>query len=150
MPTDADLDRDVRVAFYTRLIESGTAPSTGDLAAALNVEPAAVFASFQRLGAARTLVLEPGDSARVRMANPFSCIPTPFAVTAAGRQWWGNCIWDSLGIAAFLGSDATIECTCGDCGQPMSVAIRDGQAHGSGVIQFGVPALHWWDDIVYT
>ena len=148
--TNEDVDRRVRVALYDGLVRIGSMGSAAELAAELHTDVPVVMESFARLGASRAIVLEPDDPSRVRMANPFSAIPTPFAVTAAGRDWWGNCIWDSLGIAACLGTDATIRCSCGDCDQAMRVDIRDGRVEGSGLIHFGVPARHWWDDIIYT
>jgi hypothetical protein len=36
------------------------------------------------------------------MANPFSAVPTPFLVRSGDRSWYGNCIWDALGIPAML------------------------------------------------
>lgn len=146
----SELDTAVRVELYRQIIESGATPSAGELAEALGVSEASVVEALGRLGAGRAIVLEPGDPTRVRMANPFSAVPTPFVVRAGGKSWYGNCIWDSLGILACLGSDGSVECACGDCGDPMTVTVRDGKAEGAGIIHFGVPALHWWDDIVYT
>jgi hypothetical protein len=37
------------------------------------------------------------------MAMPLSAIPTPFQVEVGGRHFFGNCIWDALGIVAMLG-----------------------------------------------
>lgn len=150
MPTDQETDTAVRVELYRQLIESGATPSASAVAAGLNMSAEAATASFARLGAGRAIVLEPGDPSRVRMANPFSAVPTPFVVTAGGKQFWGNCIWDSLGIPACLGTDATIACSCGDCGEPMTVGVRNGTVSGHGMIHFGVPALHWWDNIIDT
>lgn len=150
MPTDQETDTDVRVELYRQLVATGAMPSAADVGAALSLSTKAASAAFARLSAGRAIVLEPGDPSRVRMANPFSAIPTPFVVTAGGKSFWGNCIWDSLGIPACLGTDATIACSCGDCGQPMTVEVRKGRMEGAGLIHFGVPALHWWDNIIDT
>lgn len=150
MATDQETDIAVRVELYRQLVATGVMPSATDVATGLSLTGEAALNSFARLGAGRAIVLEPRDPARVRMANPFSAVPTPFTVTASGRAFWGNCIWDSLGIPACLGADATIACSCGDCGEPLTVEIRDGRVEGSGIIHFGVPALHWWDNIIDT
>lgn len=150
MPTDPETDTAVRVELYRQLVATGAMPSASGVAAGLGLATEAAIESFARLGAGRAIVLEPGDSSRVRMANPFSAVPTPFVVTSAGKPFWGNCIWDSLGIPACLGADATIACSCGDCGEPMTVEVRNGRVEGAGIIHFGTPALHWWDNIIDT
>ncbi|MBA4181976.1 MAG: hypothetical protein C0506_15400 [Anaerolinea sp.] len=150
MATDQEIDIAVRVELYRQLVTTGVTPSASDVGAGLGLSTEAATAAFARLGAGRAIVLEPGDPSRVRMANPFSAIPTPFVVTAGRRRFWGNCIWDSLGIPACLDVDATIACSCGDCGEPMTVEVRDGRVEGAGIIHFGVPALHWWDNIIDT
>ena len=140
-------DRDVRLALYEQLLATGVMPGAADLAARLNFPVAAVMGAFERV---TSIVPEPGDPARVRMAKPFSAVPTPFDVESGGRRWYGNCIWDALGIAAIVDEDAEIRCSCGDCDEPMTVAIRSGRVSGDGIVHFGTPAIHWWDDIVYT
>ena len=38
------------------------------------------------------------------------------APVAGRRSYFGNCIWDALGVAAMLGEDVEIPAACGDCG----------------------------------
>lgn len=150
MPTDQETDAAVRLEIYRQLVESGAMPSAAEVAAGLGLATEAAIESFARLGAGRAIVLEPGDPSRVRMAIPFSGVPTPFVVTSGGRTFWANCMWDALGIPACMGMDAVIECTCGDCGQPLNVQVRSGRVEGAGIIHFGTPARHWWDSIIDT
>jgi len=57
----------------------------------------------------------------------------------------------ALGVAAALHDDADVATTCGDCGEAMSLEVRDGAPLPQDcAIHFAVPAAHWWDDIVYT
>jgi hypothetical protein len=42
------------------------------------------------LDARHAIFLEPG-TAQIRMATPFSAVPTPFTVTAEGITYWANC-----------------------------------------------------------
>ena len=49
-----------------------------------------------------------------------------FRVHAAGKQYWGICIWDALGIAAALDQDARISAPCGDCGETLHLEIDQG------------------------
>ncbi|MFN8385449.1 MAG: organomercurial lyase [Anaerolineales bacterium] len=52
------------------------------------------------------------EALTVRMANPFSGIPTDFKVHANGKTYYANCVWDMLGIPAALHTDAVIEAVC--------------------------------------
>ncbi len=146
----ATVDDDVRIALYHRLVDDAEMPTAAVVANDLNVGEAVVIEAFQRLHAGRALVLEPGRDDIARMANPFSGVETPFTVEANGKRYYGNCIWDALGIPALIGSDAEIRCSCGDCGEPMLVSVRAGTVEGEGIIQFGVAARRWWDDIIFT
>jgi hypothetical protein len=105
--------------------------------------------SFQRLAAGHVLVLQ--SNGEILMANPFSAVPTPFVVQTSGYSCFGNCIWDALGIPAMLKADATIRTACGCCGSAMSVSVRRETLGGDdGIVHFAIPAMRWWDDIVFT
>jgi hypothetical protein len=87
----------------------------------------------------------------ILMAPPFSAVPTGFLVESGGRSWWGNCIWDALGILVMLGRDGRVVASCGDCGTGMTLEVAGGALqHAEGVAHFAVPARRWWDDIVFT
>jgi len=87
----------------------------------------------------------------IRMANPFSGVPTPFRVRAAGRSWYANCAWDAIGVCAALHCDGSIETTCADCDEPISLTIDDTRPSDRTLLFHSlVPARHWWDDIVLT
>jgi alkylmercury lyase-like protein len=145
------LDRDVRLAVYRRFAEEARPPTAPEMAVGLGVGTLDVEASLRRLADGHVLVLAPGTP-YVWMANPFSAIPTPFEVEAGGRLYFGNCIWDALGISACLHADAHIRTYCPDCSEPLSLDVRDAEleAAAEGVIHFAVPAAHWWDDIGST
>jgi hypothetical protein len=108
-----------------------------------------VQAAWRRLHDAHALVLDPGGG--LRMANPFSAVPTPFRVEAAGRSWYANCAWDAFGICAALHADGRIETSCRDCGDPITVLVRDQRPDDESLVWHClVPAARWWDDIVFT
>ena len=96
-----ELDLLVRQAVYDGFITAGRALPVGEIARRLDTPEPSVRASIRRLADAHMLVLQP-SSGEVLMANPFSAVPTAFAVSSQGRSWWGNCIWDGLGILAML------------------------------------------------
>lgn len=145
------LDRAVRLAVYRGFAEEGHPPTPPEIARELGQDIHAVETSLRRLAAAHVLVLAPGTP-YVWMANPFSAIPTTFAVVAGDRHYWGSCVWDALGIPVSLGVDARIETFCPDCAAPLTLDVRDGAlaTPAEGVIHFAVPAARWWDDIGST
>jgi hypothetical protein len=99
---------------------------------------------------AHALVLD-AETREIRMANPFSAVPTPFRVEAGGRRWFGNCAWDAFGICAALHCDGRIETACADCGDELVVEVRDGRPSDESLLfHCLVPASGWWDDIVFT
>ena len=105
---------------------------------------------WERLHDAHALVLD-AETREIRMANPFSAVPTPFRVHAGGRWWFANCAWDAFGICAALGVDGRIETSCPDCDEPIAVQLCDGRPDDEmPVFHCLVPAAHWWDDIVFT
>jgi hypothetical protein len=144
-----ELDRDVRLALFGLFVELGRAPGPEEVAARASVTVEDVRASYERLNDQRVIVLEP-SSRDVWMANPFSAIPTPFQARIGERSWFGNCIWDGLGICAMLGGEGTVDAQCPDCGERISVVVGEGRADGDGVAHFVVPAAHFWDDIGFT
>lgn len=145
-----DFDTRVKLTIYRAIAQTGVAPTVAQLAAALEVAASTVRGSLQNLFAKRLLVLEP-DSSEIRMAPPFSAVPTSFRVAVGDVSYFANCVWDAFGIAAALHRDADGSTTCGCCDFPMTLAVRDGvPVPTEGVGHFAVPAAHWWDDIVFT
>ena len=110
----------------------------------------ATLRSLRRLAADRLLVLAPGTP-YVWMANPLSAIPTPFGVEAGGRSYFGNCIWDALGVLAMVGDAGTVRTWCPCCGERLAVEVAgDRLVDGEGVVHFERPAARWWEDIGAT
>jgi hypothetical protein len=142
------LDLRVRANVYDATMRDGAIPRIAQVAAALGVPAEEVRESFQRLATGRVLVLQ-GDG-EILMANPFSAVPTPFTVIADGRSYYGNCIWDALGIPAMMRCDAVVDTSCGDCGNAARVEVTGGVVRGDGIMHFAIPARDWWKDIVFN
>ena len=143
-------DLALRNRTYGLVAELGRVPAAAEVAARAGMDVDAVLAGWRRLHDAHALVLdETGTS--IRMANPFSGVPTPYRVHAAGREWYANCAWDAFGVCAALRVDGRIETACADCGDPIEVAVRD-RAPDDDTLLFHclVPAARWWEDIVFT
>jgi Alkylmercury lyase len=130
-------DLELRNLTYRRFVELGRTPAPEELG-----PRAAVLAGWRRLHDEHALVVD-GDA--IRMANPFSGVPTPYRVLTAGRRWFANCAWDAFGVCAALGVDGRIE--YGD----IAVEVRDRKPDDESLVfHCLVPAARWWDDIVYT
>jgi Alkylmercury lyase len=143
-------DTQVRAFIYDAIFAHGAIPTVAATAAGLACPPGDVAAAFRRLAQGHVVVLQQGSD-EILMANPFSAVPTPFQVETGGRQYWGNCVWDALGILAMLKGDGRVLASCGDCNAAMTLTVREGAVVDSpGVAHFSVPAKHWWDNIVFT
>ena len=144
------MDLELRRLTYQLFVERGRAPTAGEVAAAAGWPAAEVEAGWRQLHDAHAIVLNPG-TAELRMANPFSAVPSAHRVRADGRWWYANCAWDAFGVCAALDSDGRIETSCPDCGEPMAIDVRDGRPSDERLLfHCLVPAAHWWDDIVFT
>jgi Alkylmercury lyase len=145
-----DDDVALRNLTYRLFVELGRAPTVDDVAAAGDSTTDEVWAGWTRLHDAHALVLET-STRELRMANPFSAVPTAFRVHADGRWWYTNCAWDAFGICAALHTDGTIETSCADCGDPIEVEVRAQHPDDESLLfHCLVDAAHWWDDIVFT
>jgi hypothetical protein len=135
---------------YQLFADLGRAPDAGEVADAAGLTRSEVQEGWRRLQDNHALVLN-GAGTDIRMANPFSAVPTPYRVEAAGRGWYANCGWDAFGVCAALKADGRIESACPDCGDPVIIEVRD-QRPDTGTLVFHclVPAAAWWDDIVFT
>jgi hypothetical protein len=146
--TDADLA--LRRVTYGLLPELGRVPTAAEVATALGASREHVLDGWRRLHEAHALVLDDAGES-IRMAHPFSGVPTAFRVHAAGRTWDANCAWDAFGVCAALGVDGEIETVCPDCGESIRVGDHDGRPTDPTLLfHCLVPASRWWDDIGFT
>jgi hypothetical protein len=145
-----ELDLEAKLAIYRHFAARGTRPSVGELAARVGVATPHVREALGRLRAQRVLVLEP-DGESIRMAPPFSGVPTQHRVTAAGVEYYANCAWDALGIPAALHEPATVHSRCEQSLEPLELEVStSGPDPSAWLFHCVVPAAQWWDDIVFT
>ena len=135
---------------YGHFAATATRPSADEIAGKVGAPTAEVVAAFARLRAQRVLFLEE-DGSSIRMAPPFSGVPTQHVAEVGGLSYFANCAWDSLGIPAALRTPGTIQSRCEQSGEPLRLPVETG---GPGptdwVFHCQVSAAHWWDDLVYT
>lgn len=146
-----DLVWDVRAFVYGHFAETTRAPQVDDIAQHFGMSPEHAAEMLRLLHERHALFLEPGTT-RIRLANPFSAIPTQYRVGLAGKTYQANCAWDAFGVIAALHADqATIRSVCTASGEPLTIDVEAGhlQAHEA-VVHFLVPFGRWYDDLVFT
>ncbi len=141
-------DSALRLLIYDEIVRTGETPVVVTLARLVGASLDDVRASLRRMHDAHMLVLQP--TGEILMANPFSAVPTPFLAEVGGRSWFGNCIWDALGIIATLHADGRVLASCGSSGERMELSVSDGVLAGQGTVHFALPARRWWEDIVFN
>jgi len=145
-----DLDIRTKLAIYEHFAVTGARPTVDDVARKVGIAAAEVRGTFERLRAQRVLVLE-ADGESIRMAPPFSGVPTQHRVSSGGVSYYANCAWDALGIAAALHRPATVHSRCEQSREPLALEISaDGPAPSTWLFHCLVPAAQWWQDIVFT
>jgi hypothetical protein len=146
----SEIDVRVKVTIYDHFAETGLRPDVEAVATAVATSAPEVLAAFQNLRAQRLLWLEP-DGRSIRMAPPFSGVPTPHRVEVDGRTYFANCAWDALGIPAALHKAGRVRSRCEQSGEPLGLEVTlDGPERSEWLFHCLVPAAHWWDDLVFT
>jgi hypothetical protein len=137
------LDTQTKLVIYRHFAETGQRPS-------LEFVAERVREAYVRLRAQRVLVLEP-DGESIRMAPPFSGIPTQHVVIVDETKYFANCAWDSFGIPAALQRPGQVLSRCEQSGEPLDLEIGlEGPPPCCWLFHCLVPAVKWWDDIVFT
>jgi len=145
-----DFDLQLRAAVYRHFAAHAKAPTLMDMCRAMRTPSAEVKAGYARLFQKRMLVLMP-DAESIRMAPPFSGIPTQHVVRANGKEYFANCAWDSFGIAAALHAESEVISRCEQTHDPLRLHLgATGPPPSSWLFHCVVPASQWWKDIVYT
>ncbi|GAC1591732.1 MAG: hypothetical protein NVS3B21_10600 [Acidimicrobiales bacterium] len=142
-------DLRLRNTTYQLFVEFGRAPLAAEVAETERISLAEVEVGWRRLHDAHALVLYPNGA--IRMANPFSGVPTAYRVQSGGRSWFANCAWDAAGVCAALRTDGDIETACPCCSEAIRFSIREAESSDSSLLfHCLLPAASWWDDIGFT
>jgi hypothetical protein len=143
-------DIELRNVTYRLFVEEGRAPTADEVGGAVEATVDEIERGWRRLHDAHAVVLN-GAGTELRMANPFSAVPSAYRVKAGGRWWYANCAWDAFGICAALQVDGRIDTSCADCGEAIAVGVRDERPDDESLLfHCLVPAQQWWEDIVFT
>ncbi len=142
--------RTIRRFIYQFFYDNERAPKIADIAQAFALDEAIARSTFQKLANGKALVLHK-ESDEILMAEPYSAIPTGFLVKTAGKSFWGNCIWDAMGILAMLKSDGEVQTSCGHSGSEIILHFADGRLRNpQGIIHYLLPVNEWWRDVLFT
>jgi hypothetical protein len=145
-----DFDTQVKLAIYEATAASGRPPGIDAVARRAGASLDETRQAYARLAKSRLLVLEP-DGAGIRMAPPFSGVPTQHEVVVDGVLYHGNCAWDALGIPAALHRPGRVQSRCEQSREPLDLQIAPGGPEPcSWLFHCPVPAAQWWRDIVFT
>ena len=132
------------------IIDNGFAPSIEDLSKTLKGSADDIKNGLIRLQEYHGVVLHPNE-VKIWAIHPFSLAPTNFYVRTATGEWWGNCAWCSLGVAALLREDVTITTTIGAETEQIDINIINGELQEKNyLIHFPIPMEHAWDNVIYT
>ena len=106
------------------IIDKGFAPSIEDLIQIFDTDKESVIKGLHDLEEYHGVVLHP-HLPKVWVIHPFSLAPTNFYVKSGKGEWWGNCAWCSLGIAALVSGDVQIISRIGAETKPVSYTHLD-------------------------
>lgn len=145
----------IRYFVYSHIAEATRPPRVDEAAAhfGTSIEEATEF--YKELHNRHAVFLDL-DKMAIRMANPFSGIPTDFKVLANDKTYFANCAWDMFGIPAALHCDALIDAVCTGSNDTVRIEIKDGQISNHQFtnsqlrIHFPLPFARWYDDLVFT
>jgi len=167
----------IRYFVYNHFADTTLPPSIEDTASHFNISNEQASALYRELHSRHALFLDPA-TLTIRMANPFSGIPTDFKVNANGKTYYANCAWDMLGIPVALHMDAIIEAICTESNDAVRIKIINGQISASQIdyvtlsdsegslpptsetlrsaqsdmlfVHFPLPFSRWYDDLTFT
>lgn len=137
---------------YSHIADTTRPPSVDETAANFGISPEETSELYKELHNRHALFLD-ADKVAIRMANPFSGIPTDFKVHANSKTYFANCAWDMLGIPAALHCDAVIDAVCTESNEKVELQVQDGKLRFTNDdlrIHFPLPFARWYDDLVFT
>lgn len=150
----------IRHFVYNHFADTTHPPSVDETAAHFHISIEEAGNLYRELHNRHAFFLEP-ETLTVRMANPFSGIPTDFKVHANSKTYFANCAWDMLGIPAALHCDAVIDAVFTESNETVQLEVREGQitnyqftnsqsTNHQLLVHFPLPFARWYDDLVFT
>jgi hypothetical protein len=122
---DDTFDLTLRTAVYRHFANTGRSPTLDIMREVTGATSEQIMDGYRRLYAKRMLV-PAGDFAVIRMAPPFSGVPTQHQVMVNGKEYSANCAWDEFSAftteapwapTTVCGLLRQTSVTPGDCGE---------------------------------
>mgnify|MGYP000524521226 CR=1 FL=1 len=137
-------------AIIREIIDKGYAPDIEGLSKILKADKVEIVAGLYELQKYHGVVLHPNEP-KIWVIHPFSLAPTNFYVKSKIGEWWGNCAWCSLGIAALINEDVTISTSIGAESRRIEINIINGRIQENNyLIHFPISMKNAWDNVIYT
>lgn len=125
-------------------------PSVRELSQLNGSSEPEVRAGLASLAEQHAMAVHP-RTGEIRMAHPFSAVPSHFRVDTSDGSWWPNCAWCGLGILAMLGKSGTVLSACATCERAFTWTVVDGKIEpAEEVVHVALPAWQWWIDVTKT
>lgn len=132
------------------IIDKGFAPDVDSLSQIFNITKEELVKALYNLQDNHGVVLHP-NKPKIWVIHPFSLAPTNFYVSTKKGEWWGNCAWCSLGIAALLKDDVQIRTSIGAETKQIDIHIYNGEIQDKNyVVHFPIAMKNAWDNVIYT
>jgi hypothetical protein len=132
------------------IVDKGSAPTIRGLAESLGSTVRIVRQSLRALEDYHGVVLHQHND-EIWIAHPFSLAPTNFLVRSKTREWWANCAWCSLGVAALVGGEVQITTTLGANDKQITIEVTDGEVSQPDLlVHFPTPMSRVWDNVIYS
>ena len=82
-------ENSIRIFIYKHFVQKSKAPTVLETAKEFNVSSKKIIETFNEMKNKHILVLD-SNSCEIRMAMPFSTIPTAYKVVIGESSWWAN------------------------------------------------------------
>jgi hypothetical protein len=146
----SEFDLELRMAVYQQFARTGGSPTLDVMRQLLGASDEDIQEGYRRLYAKRLLV-PADDFTSIRMAPPFSGVPTQHRVRVNDIEYFANCAWDAFGVVSALGGAGDVFSRCEQTSEPLTLHLTsDGPSASSWLFHCAVPASQWWNDIVFT
>jgi alkylmercury lyase-like protein len=140
----------VRHFVYNHFADTTHPPSVEETATHFHISTEEASEYYKELNNRHAFFLDPG-TLNIRMASPFSGVPTDFKVHANGRSYYASCAWEMLGIPAALKCDALIETKFTESNESVQLEVKNGQVTNSELlVHFPLAFSRWYDDLAFT
>ena len=132
------------------IIDNGSAPTIRLLAEMFDCSAGAVTQSLHELENYHGVVLHNHNN-EIWVAHPFSLAPTNFLIRNQTGEWWGNCAWCSLGVAALVGGVVQITTTLGANDKQVTIEVAGKEINQPDLlVHFPTPMSRVWDNVIYS